>query len=126
MEKRICTKCQEPADNGLPLCDHCRESLKDFRTLAIYLNNFKGDINDLFWIIESEIASRQCSVISHVRVVNDSVNGVINLEPIEPSGSTLEKKPWLWDKYLGIKQTLDEVAKLRRALRIAKEHYGVT
>lgn len=126
MEKRICAKCQEPAENGLPLCDNCREDLKDFGTLATYLNSFKGDINDLFWIIESEISSRQCSVISHVRLVNDSTNGTVIFKPIEPSGCTLEKKPWLWKKYLNITHTLDEITKLKNALRIAKEHYGVT
>jgi len=124
MEKIICAKCQEPSDNGLPLCDICRESLKDFGALATYLNSFKGSKEDLYWIIGSEISSRECSIISHVKIENDYENGVIKLVPIEPSDSTLGKKPWLWDKYLSIKRTIEEISKLRRALNIAKEHYG--
>lgn len=124
MEKRICAKCQEPSDNGLPLCDKCREGLQDFGALATYLNSFKGNKEDLYWIIGSEISSRESSIISHVKIDNDYANGIIKLVPIEPSGSTLGKKPWLWEKYLNIKRTIDEIAKLRRALIIIKEHYG--
>jgi len=122
--KRICAKCERPSENGLPLCNECRKELRDFGALAAYLNSFKGDKEDLFWIIRSEICNRESSVINDVRIEMDYANGLINLVPIEPSGGTLEKKPWLWNKYLGIKNTIDEISKLRRALRIAQEHYG--
>lgn len=124
MEKRICAKCQEPSDNGLPLCSDCREELSDFGALATYLNSFKGSKEDLYYIIGSEISNRESSIVSHCKIVPDYANGIINFVPIEPSGSTIERKPWLWNKYLHIKDTIGEIIKLRRALNIAKEHYG--
>lgn len=125
MEKRICAKCQEPSDNGLPLCGKCRESLQDFGALTTYLSSFKGEKEDLYWIIGSEISNRESSIISHVKVEPDFANGIIKLVPIEPSNSTLENKPWLWNRFQYEKDTIDEIAKLRRALSIIKEHYGV-
>ena len=124
MEKRICAKCQEPSDNGLPLCGKCRESLKDFGVLTTYLSNFKGSKEDLFWIIGSEISSRESSIINIVKIDNDYANGLIRLIPIEPSNSTLENKPWLWNKYQSTKNMIDQITKLRRALNIIKERYG--
>ena len=126
MEKRICAKCQEASDTGLPLCGKCRESLEDFGALTTYLSSFKGDKEDLFWIIGSEISKRESSIINNVNVVNDCANGVIKLIPIEPSNSTLENKPWLWNKYQYAKDMVDQISKLRRALNIIKEHYGAT
>jgi hypothetical protein len=122
--ENICAKCQEPAD--LPLCRKCRDELSDFVKLANYLNSFKGSKQDLYYIISSEIANRESSIMSSVRVVPDYVNGTINLIAIEPSESTIKKKPWLWDRYLHTKQTINEIEKLRRAWNIIKEHHGAT
>jgi hypothetical protein len=126
MEDRICVKCGEVSENGLPLCSECRISLKEFVDLAKYLNGFEGDKDDLLWIISSEISDRESRIINNVRVKNDYANGVIDLIPIEPSGSTLAKKPRLWNKYVSIKLAVEEIGKLRKALRVAKEYYGVT
>lgn len=123
MENRICVKCQKVAENGLPLCDPCRESLKDFVVLASYLNGFNGSKDDLFWIINSEISSRQTSVIGNCRIMYDYAAGTIELIPIEPSSSTLKTNPRLWDRFVYIRQTIEEIKKLYRALRIAKKYY---
>jgi hypothetical protein len=126
MENKVCVKCGEESNNKLPLCDFCREELKDFGALVEYLNSFGGSKEDLLWIIGSELSSRECSIISQVRVENDFANGKILMVPIEPSSSTLKVKPWLWDKFEHIRQTIEEISKLRRALGIAKQYYGVT
>lgn len=125
MEGKICVKCHEPSNNRLPLCDVCKEDLKEFGALATYLNSFDGDKEDLFWIIESEIADRQCSIISSCKVEMDFENGVICLVATEPSGGTLKDRPWLRNKYLYTKDKINEITKLRRALKIAKQYYGV-
>lgn len=124
-EKRVCMKCQQYAENGLPLCDACHEELRDFKELANWLNQFKGDKEDLYWIINSQISNRQSNIISQCKVVYDYGRGIITIQAIEPSDSTLKTKPWLWDKYLHIKQQIKEIELLRRALKIVREHYGV-
>lgn len=125
MEKRICVRCGKESDLKLPLCGSCRDSLADFKSLTEYLNSFEGSKEDLLWIIGSEISSRECSIISNVKIENDFVNGKVLLIPIEPSSSTLKVKPWLRKKYEHVKQIIEEISKLRRAYRIAQQHYGV-
>lgn len=125
MEKQICVRCGKESDIKLPLCSLCRLSLADFNALVEYLNSFTGSKEDLLWIIGSEASNRESSIISHVRLENDFVNSTIVMVPIEPSSSTLKAKPWLKLKYEHIKRTLDEISKLRRALGIAKQYYGV-
>lgn len=125
MEKRICVRCGKESDLKLPLCGSCRDSLADFKSLVEYLNSFEGSKEDLLWIIGSEISSRECSIISNVKIENDFVNGKVLLIPIEPSSSTLKVKPWLRKKYEHVKQIIEEISKLRRAYRIAQQHYGV-
>lgn len=125
MENQICTRCGKESDIKLPLCSSCRESLTDFSALVEYLNSFTGSKEDLLWIIGSEISNRESSIVSHVRVENDFANGKILLVPIEPSSSTTKGKPWLKRKYRHITETIDEISKLRRALGIAKQYYGV-
>ncbi len=125
MENTICVKCGEESNNKLPLCDMCRDGLRDFNALVEYLNAFSGRKEDLLWIIGSELSSRECSIVSHVRVENDFVNGKLLMIPVEPSSSTIKVKPWLWKKYEHMQDVIHEISKLRRALGIAKQHYGV-
>jgi hypothetical protein len=126
MEKRICAKCGKESDTKLPLCGPCRESLADFRALVEYLNSFNGSKDDLLWMIGSELSKRESIVISSARVENDFANGIIVMTPIEPGSSTAKAKPWLKRKYHHVKDILEEISKLRRALGIAKRYYGVT
>lgn len=119
----ICMKCGKPTDNGLPICTDCRTSISEFNKLAEYLNHFNGTKENLFWLISSEISGRQSSIINNVKVILNHDVGMIELVPIEPSDSTVEKKPWLWDRYLHIKNTISEIEKLYRALGIAHKYY---
>lgn len=123
--ERVCARCGKPSDNGLPLCNSCREILKDFAELVKYLNSFTGSKEDLLWIIGSEISSRQTFIIGQCKVEPDSAAGVINLVPIEPSSGTVRAKPWLRGKFEHIKETIDEISKLMRARKIAVQYYGV-
>lgn len=125
MEKQICVRCGKESDCRLPLCTACRESLKDFSALAEYLNSFTGSKEDLLWIIGSEISCRESVIINEVKVVNDPKEGIIELVPIEPSSSTVKVKPWLKIRYSHIKQILVEISRLRKAMGIAKQYYGV-
>jgi len=125
MEQQICARCGKISDVNLPLCGPCRESLADFRKLVEYLNSFTGSKEDLLWIIGSELSNRESAIISQARVENDFVNGIIVMMPIEPGSQTARAKPWLKRRYLHIKDTIDEIYKLRRALGIAKRYYGV-
>ena len=126
MENQTCTRCGKMSDTKLPLCGSCRKSLEGFSALVEYLNSFAGSKEDLLWIIGSEISNRQSYVINDCRVDADYVNGTINLVPIVPSSSTTKVKPWLKRKYEHIRDRIDEISKLRRALGIAKQYYGVT
>jgi hypothetical protein len=125
MGKQICIKCGKESDVNLPLCSSCRESVAEFHKLVEYLNSFTGRKEDLLWIIGSELSSRESSIISQARVENDFVNGTIVMIPIEPGSQTTKVKPWLKRRYHHIKDTIDEISKLRRALGIAKRYYGV-
>ena len=126
MENQTCTRCGKESDVKLPLCSSCRKSLEGFSALVEYLNSFAGSKEDLLWIIGSEISNRQSYVINDCRVDADYANGTINLVPIVPSSSTTKVKPWLKRKYEHIRDRIDEISKLRRALGIAKQYYGVT
>lgn len=125
MEQQICAKCGKESDLNLPLCGACRESLADFRALVAYLNTFTGSKEDLLWIIGSELSNRESAIISQARVENDFANGTIVMMPIEPGSQTARAKPWLKRRYYHIKDTIEEISKLRRALGIAKRYYGV-
>lgn len=125
MEKQICVRCGEESDSKLPLCTKCREELADFSALVEYLNSFTGSKEDLLWIIGSEISNRQSYVINGCNVECDYANGVIELIPIVPSSSTVKAKPFLRRRYESIRDKIDEISKLRRALGIAKQYYGV-
>lgn len=121
--QNTCMKCGNDTKNGLPLCYDCRISLKDFIALANYLNNYKGGKDDLFWLIKSEISTRQSDIISSVNVFTDFENGLIKMIPKEPGNGTARQKPWLKDRYQHIKDTIREIDKLYRALAIAKRYY---
>lgn len=126
MENQTCARCGKISDNKLPLCGSCRESLADFKALVEYLNSFTGSKEDLLWIIGSELSNRESSIINDCNIEIDYANGVMNLVPIVPSSSTIKVRPWLKLKNKRINNILDEASKLRRALGIAKQYYGVT
>lgn len=124
MENKICVRCGY-SDSRLPLCNKCREELREFNALAEYLNSFKGSKEDLLWIIGSEISNRESSIISHVKVVINPASGTIELVPIEPNGYIIKGKPWLREKYEHINGTIGEIVKLRRAQGIVHAHYEI-
>lgn len=123
--ERICVKCGKPTDNGLPMCSDCKTSLSEFNKLADYLNHFSGSKEDMLWLIGSEISRRQSSIINSVKVIPRPDLGIIEMVPIEPSSSTLKGKPWLWDRFLNIKETIKEIGRLYRAENIARKYYEV-
>lgn len=125
MENQTCIRCGEGSDSKLPLCTGCRRDLTDFNALAEYLNSFTGSKEDLLWIIGSEISNRESYVINDCNVEIDYTNGVMNLVPIIPSSSTIKVRPWLKRKHGHIKDIINEISRLRRALGIAKQYYGV-
>lgn len=128
MDKIVCVKCGYESDNGLPMCTPCREGLVDFIAFAKYINGFEGKKEDLLWLIHSEIGRKQSSIIGNpkaVKVVIDYANGEIKLVPIEPSGSTVHKKPYLWNRYLHIKEVIDQINKLYNAADIVRRNYMI-
>lgn len=124
MENQICAKCGKESDVKLPLCSQCRESLKGFNALVEYLNSFTGSKEDLLWIIGSELSDRESYIINDVRI-EFTCEGFV-WSQIVPGSSTVKAKPWLKRKYEHIKDALDEISKLRRALGIARRYYGAT
>ncbi len=122
MEKQICTKCGEESDIKLPLCSTCRKELTDFNVLVEYLNSFAGSKEDLLWIIGSELSNRESSIVNNVRIVFTGEE----LEMVLITPGRIREKPWLKRKFEHIKDTLDEISKLRRALGIARRYYGTT
>lgn len=110
-------KCRGAPDSGLPICTKCRMEFKDsidprskqeingFVKLAEFLNGFEGDMADLMWLIGSEIADRQCLIISQCNV---DANARIEA----PDGNHFAKK------------RIEEIGKLYNALSIIKKHYG--
>lgn len=128
MEKIECIKCGTESDNGLPMCSDCRNGLVDFITFAKYVNSFEGKKEDLLWLIHSEISRKQSSIIGNpkaVKVVFDYTVGIISLVPIEPSDSTVQKRPYVWDRYLHIKEVIDQINKLYLAADIVTRNYVV-
>lgn len=127
MDKVVCIKCGYESDNGLPMCTPCREELVDFIAFAKYINGFEGKKDDLLWLIHSEIGRKQASIIGitkGVKVVIDYANeGAMKMVPIEPSDSTVNKKPYLWDRYLHIKEVIDQIDKLYNAADIVSKTY---
>ena len=105
----MCMRCGKHPDNNLPMCSVCRLDMKDFQTLADFLNKFDGDKKDALWLISSEIADRQSLVISSCKIVHDERG--TRLEA--PSG-----KPFT-------QQKIEEIEKLYRAKNVLKRHYGV-
>ena len=103
-------RCGEHSDNNLPMCSTCRIELKDFQKLADFLNEFDGNKEDALWLIGSEIADRQCLVISYCKIVRDEEGGT-RLEA--PAG-----KPFT-------QQKVEEIEKLYRAKNILKDHHGI-
>jgi len=106
-----CMRCGKHPDNSLPMCSTCRVDMKDFQTLADFLNKFDGDKRDALWLIGSEIADRQSTVIGSCRVVHDLERGEMRLEA--PSG-----KPYTQKK-------IEEIEKLYRARNILERYVGV-
>jgi hypothetical protein len=104
-----CMRCGKHPDNNLPMCSTCRLDMKDFQTLADFLNKFDGDKRDALWLISSEIADRQSLVISSCKIVHDETG--TRLEA--PSG-----KPFT-------QQKIGEIEKLYKAKNILKRHFGV-
>lgn len=126
MDKIECMKCGYESDNGLPMCDDCRSGLVDFITFAKYVNSFEGKKEDLLWLICSEISKKQSSIIGNpkaVKVVFDYAAGTIYMVPIEPSSSTVHKKPYLWDRYIHIKEVIEQINKLYIAANIIRKNY---
>lgn len=125
-EKSECIKCGKESDNNLPMCSGCRTELADFLAFAKYVNSFEGEKEDLLWLIHSEISKKQSSIIGNpkaVKIVFDYSVGLISLIPIEPSGSTVNKKPQHWDRYLHIKEVIEQINKLYKASDIIEEQY---
>lgn len=110
MSKESCMRCRKVPDNGLPICVDCRIVLKDFPTLASFLNNYHGDMNELRWLIKNSISDRQSYIISMCKVAINIENGIISLEA--PDGNRLAK------------DNINEINKLYKALHILNEHYG--
>lgn len=105
----ICMRCGKHPDNNLPMCSTCRLDMKDFQTLADFLNKFDGDKRDASWLISSEIADRQSIVIGSCKIVQDG------------RGTRLEapsRKPFT-------QQKIEEIEKLYKAKNILKMHFGV-
>lgn len=128
MDEIECIKCGKESDNGLPMCTDCRDGLVDFITFAKYINGFEGKKEDLLWLISSEIGRKQSSIIGNpkaVRVVYDFAAGTIRMVPIEPSDSVVQRKPWIWDRYLDIKEVIDHIDKLYKAADIVRRNYVV-
>ncbi len=123
MEKQICVRCGEESDSKLPLCTRCRGDLTDFSALVGYLNLFTGSKEDLLWIIGSELSNRESYIINDVKIV--FIGKGLEMVPIVPGSSTVKEKPQLKRKYEHIKNILDEISKLRRAMGIVKQYYGV-
>lgn len=111
MSKDNCMKCGEKPDNLLPMCSKCRVEMKDFPTLANFLNSFEGDRNDTIWLINSEISDRQSWIMSSSKVVHDVEAGTMEIVPLDGRPVT--------------KQKAEEITKLYRALAILKKHYGI-
>ena len=128
MDEIECIKCEKESDNGLPMCTDCRDGLVDFITFAKYINGFEGKKEDLLWLIHSEIGRKQSSIIGNpkaVKVVYDYTVFTIKMVPIEPSSSTIQKKPWLRDRYLDIKEVIEQINKLYIAADIVRRNYVV-
>lgn len=105
-----CMKCGKSPDNNLPMCSTCRMDMKDdFQKLADFLNRFDGNKEDALWLIGSEIADRQCLVISCCKVIHDV--GGTRLEA--PSGKPFTQK------------NIEEIEKLYRAKNLLKSHYRI-
>lgn len=111
MEKGKCMKCGENSDNSLPMCSKCRVEMKDFPTLASFLNSFEGDRDNMVWLIRSEIADRQSLIISGSKVVHNIEDGVMEIIPTDGHPTS--------------KQKAEEIGKLYKALAILKKHYGI-
>lgn len=111
MEKGKCMKCGENPDNLLPMCSKCRVEMKDFPTLANFLNSFEGNRDDTVWLIKSEIADRQSLIISGSKVVHNVEDGTIEIMP--PDG------------HPALKQKAEEIRKLYKAMAILKKHYKI-
>lgn len=124
MEERICVKCGKESDVKLPLCSECREGLKDFSALVDYLNSFTGSKEDLLWIIGSELSDRESYIVNNVRI-RFACGGFV-WEQIIPSSSTVKEKPWLKRRCDHVERALNEISKLRRAMGIARQYYGIT
>lgn len=108
----ICMRCRdEYVDSSLPMCTKCRVDMKDFDKLVDFLNKFDGDKKDALWLIGSEIADRQSTVIGSCKVVHDMESGTIRLEA--PNGKPLTQRK------------IEEIEKLYRAKNILKGHYGI-
>ncbi len=105
----VCMRCGKHPDNNLPMCSACRLDMKEFQTLANFLNKFDGDEKDALWLISSEISDRQSTVIGSCKIIHDERG--IHLEA--PSG-----KPFT-------QQKIEEIEKLYRAKNILKRHLGV-
>ena len=104
-----CMKCGKYVDNSLPMCSTCRTEMKDFQTLADFLNKFDGDKRSALWLIGSEIADRQSLVINSCKIVHDERG--THLEA--PSG-----KPFT-------QQKVEEIERLYKAKNLLKGYYGI-
>lgn len=117
MSVEKCMKCGNAPDTGLPICTKCRMEFKDsidpkskqeingFVKLAEFLNNFEGDMTNLIWLIKSEIADRQCLIMSQCNID-------MNCRIEAPDGNHFAKR------------RSEEIDKLYNALSIVKKHYG--
>lgn len=122
MGDKKCMKCKKPLEGGIPICQNCRVGFKDsidpitkkevsgLVKLAEFLNSFEGDKDDLVYLIKSEIADRQCLIISGCSVVIDSENGTISIDA--PHGNSFAE------------QRVYEINRLYNALAILKSRYG--
>lgn len=106
-----CMRCGKHHDSSIPICPACRIEMKDFQTLADFLNKFDGNKEDALWLISSEISDRQSLVINSCKIIHDPEHGKMRLEA--PNGNQF------------VQQKVEEIEKLYRAKNILKGHYGI-